>query len=223
MGSIQDEKHAPKNEKPQHRVYLDEYWIGKYPVTVAQFAAYAWATGVKTEAELDIKGKADHPVTNLTWEEAMAFCEWAGRVTGREVRLPSEAQWEKAARGVDGRIYPWGSRFDQTRCNVDRYFGNTTPVGKFSPAGDSPYGCADLAGNVWEWCADWYGEEYYRASPAENPTGPASGEARVIRGGCFRNSRWDVRCARRAGYRPYHLLAARGFRVVVVSPIHSGL
>jgi formylglycine-generating enzyme required for sulfatase activity len=111
------------------------------------------------------------------------YCEWLSHKTGTNFKLPTEAQWEKAARGTDGRKYPWGSReSDETLANFNEKIGKTTPVGSY-PAGASPYRLLDMSGNVWEWCSDWYGSGYYKNSPKENPTGPRSGPGRVLRGG----------------------------------------
>ena len=162
--------------------------MGKYPVTVAQFAAFVTATKYQCQATLDVKAKANHPVTRVTWDDAVAFCEWVTKQTGVKVRLPTEAEWEKAARGSDGQTYPWGNAEPTDRlCNFNMNVSDTTPVGQYSPQGDSPYSCADMAGNVWEWCADWFDGNYYAQSPAKNPTGPASGQYRVMRGGA-----WDI-------------------------------
>ncbi|TEU11887.1 MAG: hypothetical protein E3J21_22510 [Anaerolineales bacterium] len=193
------------DEQPVHAVYLDAFYIDKHEVTNAQFAAFVSATGYETEAErrrcswvrkgnswecvqgvdwqhpsgpdTDLMGKDEHPVVQVSWSDAKAYCEWAGK------RLPTEAEWEKACKGTDGRAYPWGDQGPTLNlCNFDENEGGTTPVGKYSPQGDSPYGCVDMAGNVEEWVADWYDEDYYSQSPARNPPGPDFGRYRVSRG-----------------------------------------
>jgi len=214
MGSDDNDKEAKKNEKPQHKVYLDEYWIGKYPVTNAQYQAYVNAnkiTGWKVKP-----GKEQHPAVNMTWHDAASFCKWASSASGRAVRLPTEAEWEKAARGTDKRLFPWGNqRPDKSRANYDHIIkATTTPVGQFSPHGDSPYGCADMAGNVWEWTADWYSSAYYSSQGSFcNLIGPSSGTYKVIRGGSFGN--FDSYFLRTA-YRAYNYADYRtnsyGFR-----------
>jgi formylglycine-generating enzyme required for sulfatase activity len=201
------------DEKPQHSVYLDDYFIGKYPVTVTQFAAFIKATQYSCRATLDVRAKADHPVRQVSWDDAMAFCAWAAKQTGVKVRLPTEAEWEKAARGIDGRLYPWGNDApDKQLCRFNQLFGATTPVGKYSPPGDSPYGCADMAGNVWEWCADWFDGNYYAQSPAKNPTGPVKGQTRVVRGGCWISGAASVRASNRYRIIPGYRLDYFGFR-----------
>ncbi len=168
------------NERPAHEVVLRDYWIDRYPVTNRQFAAFAAETGF---AGTDWRAMAaadrdDHPVLFVSWDDANAYAAWCGK------RLPTEAQWEKAARGTDGRRYPWGNHWDAERCNTAGR--GTTPVDSH-PGGVSPYGCHDLAGNVYEWIADWYDAGYYRRSPVENPMGPEAGLSRVVRGGAWVN------------------------------------
>lgn len=183
MGSTVAED-AYDNERPQHKVFLDEYLVGKYEVTVAQYRAFVKATGYKADYEVLRIGVDDHPVYNVSWNDAQVFCKWVSQVTDRDVHLPTEAQWEKAARGTDGRTYPWGNQSpDSNHCNIfSRVYGDTTPVWKYSPLGDSPYGCADMVGNVCEFVNDWYVANYYASSPSNNPTGPTSGETKVLRG-----------------------------------------
>jgi formylglycine-generating enzyme required for sulfatase activity len=148
----------------------------------------------------------DHPVTQVTWYGAQAYCQWA------RARLPTEAEWEKAARGVDGRSYPWGS--EPPDCDKAQYGdcgGATVPVGSRT-AGVSPYGVLDMAGNVWEWVADWYDPAYYGSSPSQNPQGPASGECKVFRGGSWGYPSAFIRASDRARNRPTYAGFNVGFR-----------
>ena len=191
MGSDpKKDKHARSEEQPQHTVRLDGYLIGRYPVTNQQYLAFMQATKRKPPVhwvsnKMPI-GKEAHPVVKVGWQDAWDFCEWAAKISGAPVCLPSEAEWEKAARGGDGRIYPWGDQSpDAQRCNFNFNVKDTTLVGNYSPQGDSPYGCADMAGNVWEWVADWYAGDYYKNSPDSNPGGPSDGDYRVLRGGSW--------------------------------------
>lgn len=202
-GSQEQDKHAPASEKPQRPIHLDEYWIARYPVTNAQYAAFARVTGRRPpdgwEGDLPPAGKERHPVVNVSWWDAVAYCHWLAELTGKPYRLPTEAQWEKAARGTDGHVYPWGNRWDSRKCNSrEGHQRGTSPVGTHSPAGDSPFGCADTVGNVLEWVADWYHEAYYaRSSVDQNPYGPSSGVIKVLRGGSWSADRWGVRCTSR--------------------------
>jgi serine/threonine-protein kinase len=219
MGS--DKKKDPQTfewELPQHKVDLSEYWIGRFPVTVAQFTAFIKASGRQCSAEANPK-KGDHPVTQVSWNDADAFCTWLTRLiqaSGQKnlkVHLPSEAQWEKAARGTDARIYPWGNqKLSDKLCNYGRKVGSTTPVGQYSPQGDSPYGCVDMAGNVWEWTQDWLDSNYYQHSAGKDPGGTSSGEHRVLRGGSWLDSGWVVRAALRGWGSPDLRSVDIGFR-----------
>jgi len=227
MGSTSADEYANSNEMPQHTVYLDGYWIYKNDVTVAQYQAFCTAT-LRTMPAFPTdmwSGKwsdyANYPMVDVTWYDATAYAAWAG------VSLPTEAQWEKAARGTDGRFYPWGNTWDQTKCatwyNSGGSFAGvshdgTWPVGSF-PTGASPYGALDMAGNVWQWCADWYDAGYYATSPSKNPTGPASGTYSVLRGGSWGCNIVDVcRGACRGISYPSDDDDGAGFRCVSVSP-----
>ena len=227
------DKDAFDDEQPQHRVYVSEFYIGKYPVTNAQYEVFVRATGHEEPRHWTRllrkpkvpSGKENHPVVWVSWHDAVAFCQWLSRETGKPFRLPTEAEWEKAARGTDGRKYPWGNRFDKTKLNSrEGEPGDTTPVGQYSLDGDSPYGCADMSGNVWEWCADWFDEQEYqhRKSVVKDPQGPKKGTVRVLRGGAFYASRRLVRCAYRLSVGPDGRLRLYGLRVVV-SPVPSDL
>ena len=222
MGSNEQDKQAVEDENPQHRVYLEEYWIGKYPVTNAQYAAFVNATGHETpehwEKGRPPQGKENHPVVQVSWHDAVAYCGWLSQVSGKPYRLPTEAEREKAARGTDGRVYPWGNQWDPKRCNSEASGQlGTTPVGAY-PQGASPYGLLDVAGNVCEWCQDWYDADYYASSPQRDPQGPRSGSHRVIRGGSWCGSEWYVRAAHRNGADPDFRSDAVGFRCVSQSP-----
>jgi formylglycine-generating enzyme required for sulfatase activity len=166
-------------------------------------------------------GKANHPVVYVTWHDAVEFCDWLKAETGQPFRLPTEAEWEKAARGVDRRIYPWGDDPPtEDRCNFDHNVGDTTPIGRYSPQGDSPYGCADMAGNVWEWC-----QSLYRPYPYQEGDGREALDTerrRVVRGGSFGDFGRNVRCAYRLNSRPSYRNGYLGFRCVV-APVPSEL
>jgi formylglycine-generating enzyme required for sulfatase activity len=187
-----DVEHRKQVNTPKHEVALDAYWIYKYPVTVRQYKKFiaetsgmnlGWGVSGKMPPEPLWGWKDDHPMVNVNWWEAVAYARWAGAA------LPTEAQWEKAARGTDERLYPWGNEWDPKRCvHSDKVWGDiesTRPVGS-CPDGASPYGAMDMAGNVWQWCSDFYNDHYYRTSPASNPTGPAQQTTvRSVRGGAW--------------------------------------
>ena len=156
-------------------------------------------------------------MVQVSWDDTVAFCAWASQVSGRKVQLPSEAQWEKAARGTDGRLYPWGNDSpDSTHANFNSSVGDTTPVGKYSQQGDSPYGAADMAGNVWQWTSSLYKPYPYKA--ADGREDQQSRDVRVLRGGSFSYEAGFIRCAYRGGRDPVLRGGNYGFRVVA-SPI----
>jgi formylglycine-generating enzyme required for sulfatase activity len=171
------------DEQPQHLVGLDTYQIGKYEVTNRQYDQCVKARVCRAVPDVG-EGKELHPVVNVNWYDAKAYCKWAGG------RLPTEAEWEKAAGWDDQaktkRTYPWGETIDCTYANSSGCVVDTMPVGSYE-SGKSPYGLYDMAGNVWEWVNDWFSDTYYQGSPSSNPLGPSSGEVRVLRGGSWRD------------------------------------
>ncbi|MGC9025362.1 MAG: formylglycine-generating enzyme family protein, partial [Chloroflexia bacterium] len=216
MGSSDADPMADSDGKPQHTVYLDAYWIDRTEVTNAQYrrcveAGACSAPGCWGDSNLN---GAEQPVVCVDWHQAQAYCAWAGG------RLPTEAEWEKAARGTDGRIYPWGDAFDGSRLNCDEDrcgdgWPYAAPVVSF-PRGASPYGALDMAGNVWEWVSDWYDGGYYAGSPSRNPSGPASGDIKVLRGGSwYIDNPASLRAANRVGDDPDLRVDGIGFRCVV--------
>lgn len=205
------DKDARDNELPQHWLYLPGYRIGKYPVTNEEYAAFLAATGHHEPNRWEeSRAKLDHPVTGVSWNDVMAYCRWPSEATGRVYRLPSEAEWEKAARGSDGRIWPWGNQPpDEQHCNFNGK--DTTPVGSY-PAGVSPYGCYDMAGNVWEWTNSRYEKYPYRADDGREAE--RIGGTQVLRGGSFFNSRLSARCAFRYWDKPDGWPKFIGFRLL---------
>jgi formylglycine-generating enzyme required for sulfatase activity len=236
-----------KNEQPAHTVALDPFWIDRTEVTNAQFAAFLNEQGDEAEGEmswlnvwLDLEsdyclieqvggkfrpknGYADHPMILVSWYGAATYCQWAGG------RLPTEAEWEYAARGPDRPMYPWGDTFDGARlnycdanCTFERWkdsvyddgYARTAPVGNYL-GGESWCGAVDMAGNVWEWVADWYAEDTYARSPSRNPQGADSGQFRVQRGGSWINDMKDMRSALRNRYPSSWQDHAVGFRCAV--------
>jgi formylglycine-generating enzyme required for sulfatase activity len=172
----------------------------------------------------DWESKRDHPVRYISWIDAMAYCQWLNERLQHELpegfvlRLPTEAEWEKAARGVKGREYPWGNEFDKDRCNsAESNFQDTTPVGFYSPRGDSPYGCADMAGNVWEWTHSLQWNYPYEMSDGrETETAP---RPRAMRGGSFVDFVKEARCACRSDHVFLDLINNRGFRMAIAPSI----
>ena len=213
-----EDQEAGRDEQPAHRVHLSEFYMGRFPVTNAMFLAFVRATGRSMPEPLPA-GRDLHPVVNVGWDAAAAFCQWLTTTTGQPFRLPTEAEWEKAARGANGRRYPWGNEWDGARLNAGHAAAGTTPVDRYSPAGDSLYGVADLLGNVWEWCSDWYDPRIYSRRAVRlvtNPQGPATGQGYVVRGGAYHSPPRRTRCAQRNWYYPDTVRPDLGFRVVAV-------
>ena len=233
---------ANSNQRPAHKVYLDAFYIDKHEVTNAQFEEFIFAGGYKkkkywTQAGWEFIQKErfyyiyptremyridiplgygdntvstapDHPVIGVSWYEAAAYAKWAGK------RLPTEAEWEKAARGTNKkRLYPWGNKMDFKKLNYFPHQQMLRPVGSF-PKGKSPYGVLDMAGSVWEWCADWYGENQYVQNEKKNPKGSATGELKILRGGGWDSIRLQLRCTHRHAEKPTHRAYTVGFRCV---------
>lgn len=220
------------NEKPMHKVHVEPFYIDKYPVTNGEFARFVEATGYVTEAEEANKGwiwqsewrevsgacwrrptgpgsstddKLDHPVVLVSWNDARAYCHWAGK------RLPTEAEWEKAARGVDARKWPWGNEWDPTRLNSgERGHGTTTSVGYYA-SGLSYYGVSDMAGNVWEWVDEWY--KPYPGSPCKDED--FGDKYRILRGGSWDSFGHNARCANRTRNLQRACVNVNGFRCVL--------
>jgi formylglycine-generating enzyme required for sulfatase activity len=232
MGSTDADPKAGDDEKPQYTVYLDAFWIDQTEVTNGQYVQFLNVLGAHTGAcggrdcvETQVedryshillrsqdgryvveRGFENHPITQVSWYGAQAYCTWAGG------RLPTEAEWEKAARGTDGRAYPWGN--ESPDCDKAQYgdCGEATiPVGS-RPAGISPYGVLDMAGNVWERVADWYDPAYYGSSQAQNPQGPDSEVRKVFRGGSWGYPPAFLRTTDRARNRPTYAGFNVGFR-----------
>ena len=245
MGSRKDNKLASEDEREQHTVEIaQDYWIGQFPVTNAQFAKFIEAAKYQTLAEEEggwtgsefkkgfdwrhplgpkdsFEKKLDHPVVQVNWHEALAFCNWLNQQgaqlpKGYTFRLPTEAEWEKAARGEYGNEWPWGNGFDANKCNSkEGKKGGTTPVGAYSPAGDSPYSAADMAGNVWEWTQSLFKDYPYQAGDGREDIKAGDGTLRVLRGGSFLYHYRLARCAARNWDDPQFRLHDLGFRVVV--------
>jgi sulfatase modifying factor 1 len=233
-----DSKEALAREKPAHVVDLDAFYIAKFEVTNREWKKFRddagyddpkfWPNGrvvprdqipYWTQANNHgggTPGSDEYPVIGVNWDAATAYCAWLSAKTGKRYRLPTEAEWEKAARGTDGRRYPSGDFIARTQANFvyAQAYDTVMPVGSF-PTGVSPYGALDMAGNVMEWTQDWYDRDYYSVSPRKNPKGPATGAYRVVRGGSFFVEVFDLRSTARAmawpSFQAYRMI---GFRPV---------
>jgi formylglycine-generating enzyme required for sulfatase activity len=174
---------------PVFEVELPAYYLGLHPVTNGQYGRFVKETGhrVPDNKIWQEQGKKWHPVTNVSWEDARAYCRWAG------LRVPGELEWEKGARWVDGRKYPWGDEWDEKKCRNEKNKGSETTSSVWGYAeGESPWGLYQMSGNVWEWCEDWYEKEAYDRYKQGDLTRPKSGSARVVRGGSWLVGRPDV-------------------------------
>jgi formylglycine-generating enzyme required for sulfatase activity len=237
-----------RREQPAHVVEVDAFYISKYEVTNAQWRRFRddpgyddpklWPDGrvlpktqipYWTQPQNHGGGTPDsdeYPVLGVNWDGATAYCRWLSAKTGKTYRLPTEAEWEKAARGTDKRRYPWGNEIDRTRANYagGQAFDTGRPVGFYdgsvrgelrTQSNASPYGAFDMAGNVMEWVQDWYQRDYYQSSPKRNPKGPDTGAYRVLKGGTFFMDPLDLRTyARHAGYPSVQTHRMVGFRPV---------
>ena len=268
MGSEPNDDPAADDEKPQHKLSLPDYYIARFPVTVAQFGAFCKHNGFKPSNDNSLKGIANHPVVLVTWHEAIKYCGWltsklkelAPGALDRSfiepksrdleykekewrefwegflrenliVTLPSEAEWEKAARGVEGFIYPWGKEFDANKANIDETgIGTTSSVGCF-PGGISPFGALDMSGNVWEWTRSLWGTEFnkpeykypYKLNDQRESLDAGNDTRRVLRGGSFISNHGYARCACRVRNGPSGRDWVSGFRLAVRSPLNSEL
>jgi formylglycine-generating enzyme required for sulfatase activity len=230
MGSNESDLDAYDDERPRHKVYVDAFWVDRTEVTNDQYRRCVEAGTCSVPAIPDDVAAyytdsvyGNYPVAYVNWYQAATYCEWAGG------RLPTEAEWEYAARGPEGNLFPWGDEFDRTRlnycdtsCSVDWApdwpdrtvsdgYARAAPVGSY-PKGASWRGALDMAGNVWEWVADWYSSDYYASSAASNPQGPASGESKIIRGGGWDFDRQHIRAAVRLPFNPLYADDSTGFR-----------
>ena len=214
------------NERPEHTVCLKSYYIDQFEVTTQRYAKFMQEAGAGAPPLWDeeaVTAAADRPVIGISWSDAEAYCKWAGK------RLPTEAEWEKAARGTDGRRYPWGfmtpypDLANYNRGDWVSYPVTMAPViygaaglnvrlGFTEQGGRSPYGLYNVAGNAAEWVADWYDREYYTKSPKDNPTGPASGEKKIFRGGSWIDPPRNLRVTARFSAEPDFQDRSLGFR-----------
>jgi len=245
------DKRLLERELPQHTVHLSEYYIGKYPVTNKQFSVFIQDSQYITTAEKegggavfipdytlvrgadwkhphgpqsDISAKDNHPAVQVSWYDAVAYCKWLSVKINKKYRLPTEAEWEKAARGVDGRLFPWGNNWDQDICNTEYKIKDTTPVDRFSPTSDSPYGCADMCGNVFQWVSTtigsiepWPSKYVYPYNLLDGRENMNTGGRRIGRGGSYSRGEAYCRTTFRFADLPTDRYSTQGFRIVLIS------
>ncbi|MFQ5646221.1 MAG: formylglycine-generating enzyme family protein [bacterium] len=210
-----------EEEEPRREIFINTFWICKYTVTNKEYRQYVKETGTDPSFfSPDTRFNSDNqPVVGISFYEAAAYCEWLKEKTGLNFRLPYEAEWEKAAGGPHGRKYPWGNCWEHDRCQSKVLGMNyTAEVDRF-PYGLSPYCLYNMAGNVWEWCQDWYSYNYYRNAPRSNPRGPQKGAEKCARGGSWNSNGNDVRITKRGFFPPETRQADIGFRLVCDNPI----
>lgn len=202
------------NEKPVHRVWIDSFWLAACQVTNAEYGLYLAASRAMpppfwTDPNFN---HPQQPVAGVSWFEATAYCDWLSSVSGRSFRLPTEAEWERAARSdVEGKLYPWGDAPPQSLPDYDkRWRTGPEPVGRYAP---NAFGLYNMCDNVHEWCSDWYQADFYAVSPERNPAGPEKGTRRASRGGSWRHHVKVSRCAARSSIPPEFQYADYGFRV----------
>ena len=210
MGSVTGQE----NERPVHRVWVDAFYLAACQVTNAQYTCFVSATGgpaAPLSGDPNFN-RPEQPVVAVSWFEAIGYCEWLSGVSGRKYRLPSEAEWERAARGgVEDTLFPWGDDPPQSLPNYEhRWKSGPEPVRRSVP---NEFGLFDMCQNVHEWCSDWYQPDYYATSVERNPRGPESGERRASRGGSWRHHIKVTRCAARSSIPPAFQYADYGFRV----------
>jgi formylglycine-generating enzyme required for sulfatase activity len=204
------------DENPVHTVYLDDYYISKYEISVSQYNVFCMDTGTQTLSnEYYLRSyQKDYAAFYISWEEANAYCQWLSQKTGENIHLPTEAQWERAARGTNQNRYPWGNT--PPDCSIVSYVDCGRGVGYVIryEAGATPSGIFQMAGNVWEWCQDYYSPSYYSQSPFQNPQGPSYGTYRVLRGGSATSTASEIRSANRFFKSPGDDDYDTGFRIV---------
>ncbi len=204
-----------RSEQPQHKIILKAFEIGKFPVTNIEYFNFVWKSNYRVPKGWIgfryAEGMDHHPVVNVALKDAYAYADWLSQITGFKYRLPSEAEWEKAATGPKPRIYPWGDVFDPWRCNTSESGkGGTTPVGTYSPAGDSPYGIADMSGNVFEWTSSVLAPYPF----GEGKPMPGKEDHNTLRGGAWYYSAKLARCASREAQPVNYFSSSVGFRLV---------